>query len=252
VAKKLETLGYTFTGADSEALALAHDKQRVKAILDRASIPTPAWQICDSPDAGSWKIFPAIVKPQNEHCSAGITPESVIMNQPDLKNRISFILDKYSQPALVEDFIDGREFHVAVWGNQNFNRTPRGGNGFSSFGSINDRLCTYEAKFIPGSSTMKKSNAPAAPLSADEKSDGKGLPRRLPCDGVPGLRPHGHQASGQYFLCTGCQSQRWTSALMPAWSCAAEEAGISYARMGSPYCANGRPQTPDPGENVRE
>ena len=108
VAKKLEDLGYTFTGADSAALSLAYDKQQVKDILDKASIPTPAWRIFNSPELQNWKIFPAIVKPQNEHCSAGITPESVVMNQTDLKNRISFILDKYSQPALVEDFTDTR------------------------------------------------------------------------------------------------------------------------------------------------
>jgi len=38
-------LGYTFTGADSETLSLAYDKYRVKVILDKASVPTPAWRI---------------------------------------------------------------------------------------------------------------------------------------------------------------------------------------------------------------
>lgn len=234
VAKKLETLGYTFTGADSEALALAHDKQRVKAILDRASIPTPAWQICDSPDAGSWKIFPAIVKPQNEHCSAGITPESVIMNQPDLKNRISFILDKYSQPALVEDFIDGREFHVAVWGNQNLTVLPAAEMDFSSFGSINDRLCTYEAKFIPGSQHYEeiKTLLPA-PLSADEKKAMEKVCRDAYL--ATGCRDYARmdirlRDNIFYVLDVNPNADISSDASM---ACAAEEAGISYARMGS-------------------
>lgn len=234
VAKKLEALGYTFTGADSEALALAHDKQRVKAILDRASIPTPAWQICDSPDAGSWKIFPAIVKPQNEHCSAGITPESVIMNQPDLKNRISFILDKYSQPALVEDFIDGREFHVAVWGNQNLTVLPAAEMDFSSFGSINDRLCTYEAKFIPGSQHYEeiKTLLPA-PLSADEKKAMEKVCRDAYL--ATGCRDYARmdirlRDNIFYVLDVNPNADISSDASM---ACAAEEAGISYARMGS-------------------
>ena len=141
VAKKLEMLGYTFTGADSVALSLADDKQRVKALMDKASIPTPAWRICNSSDVKDWKIFPAIVKPQNEHCSAGITPESVVMNIMDLKNRISFILDKYSQPALVEDFIDGRSFT-------------------SRSGATKKLLCCRRQKWIfPVSATKKTGSA---------------------------------------------------------------------------------------------
>lgn len=170
VAKKLEMLGYTFTGADSNALALAQDKQMVKVTLSKASIPTPVWRIFSSPDVGDWKIFPAIVKPQNEHCSEGISTESVVMNQTDLKNRISFILDKYSQQALVEDFIDGREFHVSVWGNEKLTILPAAEMDYSCFSSLKDRICTYEAKFIPGSKHYEeiKTLVPAS-LSPDEK-----------------------------------------------------------------------------------
>lgn len=174
VAKKLEMLGYTFTGAGSEALSLAQDKYRVKVILDEALIPTPTWQVFDSSDVRNWKIFPAIVKPRNEHCSAGITPESVIMNQTDLKNRISFILNKYSQPALVEDFIDGREFHVSVLGNETLMVLPVAEMDFSYFGNIKDRLCTYDSKFIPGAEHYEKiETLLPAPLTNDEKKSWK-------------------------------------------------------------------------------
>jgi D-alanine-D-alanine ligase len=234
VAKKLESLGYTFTGADSVALALAQDKQRVKVILDKASIPTPAWRIFNSPDVQDWKIFPAIVKPQNEHCSAGITPESVIMNHPDLKNRISFILDKYSQPALVEDFIDGREFHVAVWGNEIITILPAAEMDFSCFGKMQDRLCTYEAKFIPGSQHYEeiKTLLPA-PLSNEEK---KAM----------------EKVCGDTYKATGCRDYARMDIRLrdnifyvldvnpnadissdASMACAAEADGISYAQMGS-------------------
>ncbi|PKN07991.1 MAG: hypothetical protein CVU70_03905, partial [Deltaproteobacteria bacterium HGW-Deltaproteobacteria-5] len=118
VAKRLEMLGFTFTGADSETLALAQDKYRVKVLLEQAGIPTPAWRIFRHGEPCEWDHFPAIVKPMNEHCSAGITRESVVLNQTELESRIPFILDTYQQPAMVEDFIDGREFHVSVWGNE--------------------------------------------------------------------------------------------------------------------------------------
>lgn len=234
VAKKLETLGYTFTGADSEALLLAQDKQRVKAVLDNASIPTPAWRIFNSPDVQDWKIFPAIVKPQNEHCSAGITPESVVMNQTDLKNRISFILNNYSQPALVEDFIDGREFHVSVWGNEQLTVLPAAEMDFSCFDSIRDRLCTYDAKFIPGSQHYEeiKTLLPA-PLTNDEK---KAMEKVcFNAYRATGCRDYARmdirlRGNVFYVLDVNPNADISSDASM---ACAAEANGISYAQMGS-------------------
>jgi D-alanine-D-alanine ligase len=234
VAKKLEILGYTFTGADSGALFLAHDKYRVKVILDKASIPTPAWRIFNSPDVRDWKIFPAIVKPQNEHCSAGITPDSVVMNQQDLKKRISFILDKYSQPALVEDFVDGREFHVSVWGNENLTVLPAAEMDFSCFGNMKDRLCTYEAKFIPGSQHYEeiKTLLPA-PLTNDEKK----AMEKVCADAyrATGCRDYARmdirlRDNVFYVLDVNPNADISSDASM---ACAAETDGISYARMGS-------------------
>ena len=100
VAKRMEMLGFVFTGADSNALALSQDKCRVKMILDQEDIPTPTWQIFNLAEPGSWDRFPAIIKPVNEHCSEGITPDAVVMTPIELKSRISYILDKYRQPAL--------------------------------------------------------------------------------------------------------------------------------------------------------
>ncbi|MCX5848619.1 MAG: ATP-grasp domain-containing protein [Deltaproteobacteria bacterium] len=234
VAKKLEMMGFTFTGADSEALSLAHDKYRVKVILDEAKIPTPAWQIFHSPKPQDWEIFPAIVKPQNEHCSAGITPESVVLNQADLKNRISFVLDKYSQPALVEDFIDGREFHVSVWGNETLTVLPAAEMDFSCFGNAQDRLCTYEAKFLPGSRHYEKiETLLPAPLTSEEKNALEQV-----CENAyraTGCRDYARmdirlRDNIFYVLDVNPNADISNDASM---ACAAEEAGISYARMAS-------------------
>jgi D-alanine-D-alanine ligase len=53
--------------------------------------------------------------------------------------------------ALVEDFIDGREFHVSLWGNGRVEMLPPAEMDFSAFSDVHDRICTYEAKFQPGS-----------------------------------------------------------------------------------------------------
>ena len=234
VAKKLEMSGYTITGAGSGALELAQDKYRVKVILNKAAISTPAWHIFDSPHVGKWNIFPAIVKPQNEHCSVGITPESVVTNPIELKNRISFILEKYSQPALVEDFIDGREFRVSVLGNETLTFLPVAEMDFSLFGKAEDRLCTYEAKFIPGSQHYEeiKTLLPA-PLADNEIE----LLQKI---------------CGQTYRATGCRDYARMDVRLrdnifyvldvnpnadisidASMACAAEEAGISYGQLGS-------------------
>lgn len=169
VAETLESLGFTFTGASAEALWLCQNKQCVKSLLEKSNISTPAWRVCDSPQAEGWDLFPAIVKPIQEHCSEGISPASVVLTKAELENRIAYILETYRQAALVEDFIDGREFHVALWGNGNIEVLPPAEMDFSGFNDVHDRLCTYDAKFVPGSVHYEgiKTLLPA-PLNKDE------------------------------------------------------------------------------------
>jgi D-alanine-D-alanine ligase len=59
-----------------------------------------------------------IVKPSREDASIGIQNESVVSNEADLKRRIEYVLDEHKQPALVEEYIDGREINVSVVGNE--------------------------------------------------------------------------------------------------------------------------------------
>ena len=150
-AAVLERLGFAFTGSSSTVLALSHDKPRVKRILDALRLPTPPWAVFDAPRAGGWSIFPAIVKTAHEHCSIGITPESVVTSTAELERRVAYILDVHRQPALVEEFIDGREFHVAAWGNGTVTVLPAAEMDYGAFTDIRDRLFTYEGKYVPGS-----------------------------------------------------------------------------------------------------
>jgi len=234
VVKRLEMLGFTFTGADSGTLALAHDKYRVKVIMDQARIPTPDWRVFHSSEPCDWNIFPAIVKPINEHCSMGITPDSVVFNAMELKNRISFILDKYSQPALVEDFIDGREFHVSVLGNENLTVLPAAEMDFSFFGNVQDRLCTYDAKFIPGAEHYKKiETLLPAPLTSDEKENMESVCKKA--YHALGCRDYARmdvrlRDNVFYVLDVNPNADISIDASM---ACAAEAAGISYGQMGS-------------------
>ncbi len=152
VVRQLEELGFVFTGSGSKTLSLSYDKLRVKEIMDGRGIPTPRWRLYNSPKSNGWDQFPAIVKPAIGHCSEWLTSESVAMNAKEMHDRISYLVNEVGLPAIVEDFIDGREFHVSLWGNGRVSMLPPVEMDFSAFSDVHDRLCTYDAKFNSGSS----------------------------------------------------------------------------------------------------
>lgn len=152
VAEKLERLGYIFTGAGSRALSFNQDKPAVKACFDKRAIPTPYWRVYEASDSLDWDCFPAIVKPAYEHCSFGITHEAVVHDREELSRRVFQVIEMFHQPVLVEDFIDGREFHVTVVGNGRLKVLPIAEMDFSAIREDHGRLCTYDSKFVPASS----------------------------------------------------------------------------------------------------
>lgn len=150
-AKIIESLGFIYTGSTPDVLMLAENKAVAKQIFDSCNIPSPVWKIYEEPGKNGWNIFPAIVKTAFEHCSISLDSESVVMNSRELDSRIKHILKNYNQPALVEDFIDGREFHVSICGNGTLKMLPVVEMDFSAFNDVHDRLCTYDSKFEPES-----------------------------------------------------------------------------------------------------
>lgn len=169
VPQTLEALKFTYTGSTPDVLTLCWDKVKVKQFMDLLGIPTPRWQVYDSAKTDDWDCFPAIVKPSREHCSFGVTTEAVVMSPVELRTRIAWIIDAFRQPALVEEFIDGREFHVTLWGNGIIEMLPPAEMDFGAFDDIRDRLCTYESKFQPGSRHYEQINLKLpAPLNESE------------------------------------------------------------------------------------
>jgi D-alanine-D-alanine ligase len=154
IARILTSMSFTYTGSPAEVLALSWDRDKVKQLLQQHAVPTPRWHIYPSPRADGWDSFPAIVKPSQEHCSYGITSASVVETPDELAEQIAAVTERFRQPVLVEDFIDGREFHVSLWGNRSNGGvqmlTPAEMD-FSAFQSVRDRLCTFDSKYRPGS-----------------------------------------------------------------------------------------------------
>jgi D-alanine-D-alanine ligase len=151
IARELRAAGFTYTGSHYPVLKMSWDKPYVKRLLERWGLPTPRWRLYDRPFTDDWDSFPAIVKPSHEHSSLGLTHDAVVLTSEALCERVAYVLDTFHQPALVEDFIDGREFHVTVWGNHTLQVLPPAEMDFAAFSDVHDRLCTFDAKFTPGS-----------------------------------------------------------------------------------------------------
>jgi D-alanine-D-alanine ligase len=116
--------GIPFVGSDGLAMGLSLDKVLTKKVLIAEGIPTPKFiEVDNLKQASKLKIgrlkFPLIVKPRMEGSSKGISQKSLVKNMDELRERCEYVIKTYKQPALVEEFISGYEFTVAIIGNEN-------------------------------------------------------------------------------------------------------------------------------------
>lgn len=167
VAAMLSELGIPYTGCPASALALALDKSRTKAILQANDLPTPAFQVLNLENAGKFHLrLPCIVKPASEDASHGVTENSVVYDIASLTTQVKHIGELYGGQALVEEYIDGREFNVTVMGNDQPVVFPISEIVYT-LPVGKPRILTFEAKWEP-SSLYFKSSAPVCPADIDE------------------------------------------------------------------------------------
>lgn len=146
----LEMLGIPYTGSKPLTQALCLSKYRAKEVLAFHSILTPKFQLFQT---GQEKInknlkFPLIAKPNSEGSSKGILQNSVAKNAKELRKKIKEIIGCFRQPALVEEFLAGREFTVAVIGNSPARVMPIVEINFSGLPANFLPLDSYEVKWI--------------------------------------------------------------------------------------------------------
>jgi D-alanine-D-alanine ligase len=114
----LEMLNIPYTASDPVTIGNCHDKSRCKEILSYYNIPTPSFFITENIVNGYPKVkFPSFVKPLHEGSSKGIYNSSLVTSHEELNKEITRIKQNYDQPSIIEDFLDGREFTVALIGN---------------------------------------------------------------------------------------------------------------------------------------
>ena len=115
-----EMLGIPYTGSGPLTLAICLNKARTKEILNQYNIPTAKHQVFRTPEdrLDQNLKYPLIVKPLHEGSSIGVGINAVVKNNRELVERVCHVNMRHKQPALVEKFLPGREFTVAVIGNK--------------------------------------------------------------------------------------------------------------------------------------
>jgi D-alanine-D-alanine ligase len=109
--------GIAYTGSGPFALSLALRKDRVKEILRARGIPVPQGLLVRDEDTSAIDLrFPLMVKPSREDASVGITSASVVHDRLALAERVSHVIRHYQQPAVVEEYVEGREIYVSLLG----------------------------------------------------------------------------------------------------------------------------------------
>jgi len=155
VAEFLTASGMPYTGCPAPTLRLALDKATVKAVLKANGIDTPAFQLLTPETTSTFRLrYPCIVKPCGEDASHGISRESVADSPAALEKQVARISQSYGGKALVEEFIDGREFNVTVLGDSEASVLPVSEIDYTLADGV-PRILTYAAKWDPASPDFK-------------------------------------------------------------------------------------------------
>jgi len=151
VAGLYSLYGIRFTGAGPFTLALCQRKGMTKQLLKANNVPTPRYKLLTEPKVpGRHGLhYPLIVKPAHEDASSGIEKESVVYNYEQLHARIKKSFEEYNPPILVEEFIEGRELHISVLGNDPPVILPIIEFDFSELPSDHPNIISYDAKWNP-------------------------------------------------------------------------------------------------------
>ncbi|MGD2217961.1 MAG: ATP-grasp domain-containing protein [Gemmatimonadales bacterium] len=157
IAGMYDVYRIAYTGAAPFALSLCQDKGLTKRVLQDHRVPTPRFKVFYEPKLPKrlGLRYPVIVKPVWEDASAGVSRDSVLYEPERLEERVRHVYDEYGA-IIIEEFIEGRELHVSVWGNDPPEVLPPVEFDFSKLPPEYPPIITYSAKWNPLSEVYHK------------------------------------------------------------------------------------------------
>ena len=150
IAALLEMSEIPFTGAGTMGLMLSRDKSLCKQLLSLHKIRVPAF--VSLPPERIVRLpknlhFPLVVKPAFEDSSEGISNASIVENHAALTERVHFVHERWDQPAIAEQYIEGRELYVGILGNKRLLVLPFRECHFNFKGNNGPCMATYRVKW---------------------------------------------------------------------------------------------------------
>ena len=173
IAAYLDLIDLPYTGAGPYGLYLAQNKALAKKLFHFHDIRTPYFAV-------SYKglsehahdiAFPLIVKPQSEDGSIGIDNLSVVSSVKELMERIHYIQEQFDSPALIEEYIEGREIYAAVLGNEKAEALPLVELDLSKLPEGTPRIAGTEVKWEKDSEAYKKTRSRIAEELDEETTE---------------------------------------------------------------------------------
>lgn len=143
----LDLYDIPYTGSDALTLGITLDKMVAKKSFIADGIPTPRFFIArEAKNLEKLNTigYPLIVKTMWEGTSKGLTDQSCVRDIASLERQVKYIVENYKQPALVEEFISGTEFTVAVIGNKNPQAMPVVQVSINGSTDLGDDFYTFE------------------------------------------------------------------------------------------------------------
>jgi len=190
VAGALEQLGLAFTGSPALALGLALHKDKAKALLRGSAVLTPDWHYLPEGATGisGCPAYPVIVKPAREDASIGISFGSVADDLEALREAVHRVW-RMHQPALVERFVEGREFCVSFLGNAPRVVLPLREISFGPSFAGRPRIVSYLAKWDP--STLEFRDTTSSPCELPPETESRVIECARRAFEVLGCRDYG-------------------------------------------------------------
>ena len=233
IAAYLELLHIPYTGSGPQAHYLAQDKSIAKKIFDFHKINTPNFAISykGRTDHAHDIEFPLIVKPVSEDGSIGIDDGSVVGSVKELMERIHYIDEEFNSPALIEEYIDGREIYASILGNDNAEMLPLIELDLSKLPKGTPRIATQDVKFDHETEAYRVTkSAPAEDL--DEETTRNLQDTALAAYRALKLRDYGRidmrlNQKGEVYVIEANPNPWLASAA--EFTMAAKKAGYSYA-----------------------
>ena len=232
----LDLLDIPYTGSGPHGHILAQDKSLAKKMFAFHGIQSPYFATAyrGTVDHAHDISFPLIVKPTSEDGSIGIDAAAVVNSVKELMERVAYIQSEFDSPALIEEYIEGREIYSAILGSyETAHALPLIELDLSKLPKGLPKIASQEVKFEKDTEAYKKTKSGVAE-DLDEETEAKLTETAIKAYRAVKLRDYGRidmrlSSKGEVYVIEA-NPNPWLSSGQE-FAMAAKKSGLSYSQM---------------------